>query len=127
MLEVKTTGNVGTCRLVTAAGKTPVLNISLATNRKVGDREFTDWSSVKIWGERGQKLAPFITKGTKLLISGRPEARAYKGNDGLAKAELVIHASDVEFLSGQGQHNAAESESQHTEEEAELPLETAAA
>jgi single-strand DNA-binding protein len=126
MLEVKTTGNVGTCRLVAAAGKTPVLNISLATNRKVGDREFTDWSSVKIWGERGQKLAPFITKGTKLLISGRPEARAYKGTDGLAKAELVIHASDVEFLSGQGQNNAAGSEPQHTEEEAELPLGSAA-
>ncbi len=125
MLEVKTTGNVGTCRLVAAKGKTPVLNISLATNRKVGDREFTDWSSVKIWGERGQKLAPYITKGTKLLISGRPEARAYKGNDGLAKAELVIHADDVEFLSGQGQNNVAESDTQHIEEDAELQLETA--
>jgi len=99
MLEIKQTGNVGTCRLVTAAGKSPVLNITLATNRKVGEREFTDWSSVKIWGERAQKLAPFITKGTKLLITGRPEARAFKGNDGLAKAELIIHASDIEFLS----------------------------
>ncbi len=126
MLEVKTTGNVGTCRLVTAKGKTPVLNISLATNRKVGDREFTDWSSVKIWGERGQKLAPYITKGTKLLISGRPEARAYKGNDGTAKAELVIHANDVEFLSGKGQTDHIETEFHHIEEEAELHLEIAA-
>lgn len=125
MLEVKTTGNVGTCRLVTAAGKTPVLNISLATNRKVGDREFTDWSSVKIWGERGQKLAPYITKGTKLLISGRPEARAYKGNDGLAKAELVIHADDVEFLSGKAQIDDGSGQDKHTEEETELQLETA--
>jgi len=126
MLEVKTTGNVGSCRLVAAAGKTPVLNISLASNRKVGEREFTDWSSVKIWGERAQKLAPHISKGTKLLISGRPEARAYKGNDGLAKAELVIHANDVEFLSGKGQTDGGGGNPEHVEEDAELPFESAA-
>ena len=121
MLEVKVSGNVGTCRLVTAAGKSPVLNISLATNRKVGEREFTDWSSVKIWGERAIKLDPYIGKGTKLLISGRPEARAFKANDGTAKAELVIHANDVEFLSSKRELG---DEPQHEihEEEAELPL-----
>jgi single-strand DNA-binding protein len=124
MLEVKVTGNVGTCRLVAPAGKSLVLNVSLATNRKVGEREFTDWTSVKIWGERAQKLAPYIGKGTKLLITGRPEARAYKGNDGLAKAELVIHANEVEFLSSKRE---LDDEPDHGhDEEAELPLESAA-
>ena len=124
MLEVKVTGNVGTCRLVTAAGKSPVLNVSLATNRKVGEREFTDWSSIKIWGERAQKLAPFIGKGTKLLITGRPEARAFKGNDGIAKAELVIHANEVEFLSSR--REIGDEPDHGHEEEAELPLESMA-
>jgi single-strand DNA-binding protein len=104
MLEINLTGNVGNCKLVTAAGKSPVLNVSLATNRKVGEREFTDWTSIKIWGDRAEKLAPHIAKGTKLLITGRPEARAFKGADGTAKAELVVHASDIEFLSPKGKH-----------------------
>jgi single-strand DNA-binding protein len=104
MLEIKITGNVGTCRLVKAVGKTPVLNVSLATNRRVGDREFTDWTSVKVWGERAEKLAPYVNKGTKLLVSGRPEARAFKANDGTAKAELIVHATEIEFLSAKGQH-----------------------
>ena len=104
MLEIRVTGNVGTVRLVKAAGKSPVLNVSLATNRRVGDREFTDWTSVKIWGERAEKLAPFIAKGTKLLVTGRPEARAYKAADGTAKAELVVHLTDLEFLSAKGKH-----------------------
>lgn len=125
MLEVKITGNVGTCRLVTAAGKSPVLNVSLATNRRVGEREFTDWTSVKIWGERAQKLAPHIGKGTKLLITGRPEARAYKGNDGLAKAELVIHANEVEFLSSK--KDSGDAPEHADEEESELPLVMSAA
>lgn len=126
MLEVKVTGNVGRCKLVTTQGKSPVLNLSLATNRKVGDREFTDWSSVKIWGERAIRIAPYITTGTKLLVSGRPEARAYKGNDGTAKAELVIHANEVEFLSGKGQTDDGGENPEHTEEDAELPFESAA-
>lgn len=120
MFEVKITGNVGTCRLVAIAGKTPVLNISLATNRRVGEREFTDWSSIKIWGEKAQKLAPFISKGTKLLVSGRPEARAFKSNDGTAKAELVVHANEVEFLSSRADQGEA-LEQAHAEE-ADLPM-----
>jgi len=127
MLEVKITGNVGTCRLVTAAGKSPVLNISLASNRKAGDREFTDWSSIKIWGDRAIKIAPYITKGVKLLVSGRPEARAFKANDGSVKAELVVHANDVEFLSGRGQTDNSQQKPEPTEEESELPLDSAVA
>ena len=122
MLEIKITGNVGTVRLVKAAGKTPVLNISLATNRKVADREFVDWTSLKIWGERGESLAPHISKGTKLLATGRPEARAYKANDGTAKAELVVHVSDLEFLSAKAIHDE---EPEHAGETPELALETA--
>lgn len=125
MLEVKLTGNVGTSRLVAAAGKSPVLNVSLATNRKVGNKEFTDWSSVKIWGERAIKLDAYIGKGVKLLITGRPEARAFKANDGTAKAELVVHASDVEFLSSKRDFDDSQDDNQ-MEEEAELPLGSAA-
>lgn len=100
-----------------------MLNISLATNRKVGEREFVDWTSVKVWGERAEKLAPHIGKGTKLLITGRPEARPFKANDGTAKAELVVHANDIEFLSGKGKHDPGD-EPDHAEDE-ELPLATA--
>lgn len=124
MLEIKLTGNCGTVRLVKSAGKSPVLNVSLATNRKVGDREFTDWTSVKIWGERAEKLAPFISKGTKLLITGRPEARAFKAADGTAKAELVVHVTDLEFLSAKGRVDQDEVP-EHAEEPGELALETA--
>jgi single-strand DNA-binding protein len=124
MLEIKLTGNVGTVRLVKAAGKSAVLNVSLATNRRVADREFVDWTSIKIWGDKAEKLAPHISKGTKLLITGRPEARAFKAADGTAKAELVVHATDLEFLSAKGK---IEDAPEHAEDTGELALETAAA
>ncbi len=126
MLKTEIIGNVGTCRLVKAPGKAPVLNVSLATNRKMGDREFVDWVSVKVWGERAEKLAPHIGKGTKLLVIGRPEARAYKANDGTAKAELVVHAAEIEFLSAKGKHDYTNEPTAHVAEDPELPLATAA-
>lgn len=118
------TGHVGTVRLVEPKAKSAVLNISLATNRRVGENEYTDWVSVKVWGERGQKLAPHIAKGSHLLVTGRPEARPYKANDGTAQAELVLHAREIEFLSAKADPG---DEPEHAEEPAELPLAGAAA
>jgi single-strand DNA-binding protein len=123
MLETTMTGHVGTVRYVAAPGKSPVLNLSLAANRKVGDQEYTDWVSAKIWGERAGKLKDHVTKGTRLLIKGRPEARAYKKGDGTPGAELILHVNDLEFLSAKGGSHAEEPAAHLAE--AELPLATA--
>jgi len=125
MLETTMTGHVGTVRYVAAPGKSPVLNISAACNRKVGDHEYTDWVSAKVWGERATKLKNHVTKGARLLLKGRPEARAYKAADGTPKAELILHVTELEFLSGKGSnHGTAPDHSE--DEDAELPLATAA-
>lgn len=113
MIETTIVGNVGSSRFATA-GQTPVLNVSIATSRKLGEREFTDWVSAKIWGERAVKLQPFVLKGAKLLLRGRPEARAYKRQDGTPVGELVLHVSVLEFLSPKS--------SQPENESALLPL-----
>lgn len=113
MLETTMTGHVGSVKYVAAPGKQAVLNINLAVNRKVGEREFTDWVSAKVWGDRATKLKDYVTKGARLLLKGRPEARAYKKADGTPGAELVLHVNELEFLSAKG----------HTE--ADLALETA--
>lgn len=121
MLEITLTGSVGSCKLVTTAGKSSVLNVNIATNRKMGDREFTDWTSVKIWGERAEKLAPHVSKGAKLLIKGRPESRGYLAADGTAKAELIVHANEIEFLSAKPKSDSEEPPAHH-EESADLAL-----
>ncbi len=125
MLEVTITGSVGSVKLVTTPGKSSVLNVNIATNRRVGDREYTDWTSAKVWGERAEKLAPHVQKGARLLIKGRPEARGYTAADGTAKAELIVHINELEFLSAKPKDDSGEPPAHH-EEAAELALETAA-
>lgn len=106
MLETTMTGHVGSVKYVAAPGKQAVLNINLAVNRKAGEREFTDWVSAKVWGERTTKLKDYVTKGARLLVKGRPEARAYKKADGTPGAELVLHVHELEFLSAKGSSEA---------------------
>jgi single-stranded DNA-binding protein len=99
MLTTTLTGFVGSTKYVHARGKTQVLNINIASNRRVGDREFTDWIAAKIWGERAERLANHIQKGMHLLLTGRPEARGFKKADGTAAGELILHVTELEFLS----------------------------
>jgi len=108
-------GHVGSVRLVQSAeNKHDVLNIDVATNRMVGDKVYTDWYKVKVWGPLAAKLASQIQKGDKLLVTGRPEAKGYLRKDGTAGADLVLHADDVQLLSSR---KSTEDDSEETQAE----------
>jgi single-stranded DNA-binding protein len=117
MLETLIIGNVGSVKYVNARN-TQVLNISIAASRKVGDKEYTDWTSVKVWGERAAKLREHICKGMKLLVRGRPEAKGYKRDDGTVGGEMILHANEIEFLSPK------HAENQPAPDDSELPFES---
>lgn len=75
------------------AGETSVLNLSVASSRKINDREFTDWISAKLWGMRGEKLREHVSVGMKIPLRGRPEAKGFQKGDGTVAGELVLHAA----------------------------------
>jgi single-strand DNA-binding protein len=124
MFESIVIGNVGTVRFVNS-GKTQVLNFSLAASRRVGDTEYTDWASVKVWGERAERLKEHIVKGMKLLVRGRPEAKGYKRDDGTVAGEMILHANEIEFLSPKNRQEGGETAQPGNPATTELPLEPA--
>lgn len=124
MFESIVIGNVGTVRFVNS-GKTQVLNFSLAASRRVGDTEYTDWASVKVWGERAERLKEHIVKGMKLLVRGRPEAKGYKRDDGTVAGEMILHANEIEFLSPKNRQEDGEAAQPENTAATELPLERA--
>lgn len=92
-------GNVGKDgKLNHPGGSDAVLNFSLAVDngkdRDGNDRPPT-WYDCAIWGKRAEALEKYITKGTKLTVSGRPSARAYEGKAylGITINELTFHGS----------------------------------
>jgi len=75
-----------------------VLSFSLAVDNgkdKDGNRRDATWFDCSIWGKRADSLKSHIVKGTKLVLSGRPTARAHDG-----KAYLGISVSELTFMGG---------------------------
>ena len=107
MLETIVVGNIGSVRFA-RAGETCVLNLSVASSRKINDREFTDWISAKLWGTRGEKLREHVSVGMKILLRGRPEAKGFQKGDGTVAGELVLHVNELEFLSAKAKQPETE-------------------
>lgn len=91
-------GNVGNVKEVREVGGDKVLNFSLAVDNgkdKNGERRESTWYDCALWGKRAESLAPHITKGLKLALSGRPGARAHDG-----KAYLSLTVNELTFMGG---------------------------
>lgn len=51
------------------------------------------WYTVCVWDRLAKNLLSSVEKGTPIIVSGRPSARAWIGPDSEARTELVINAS----------------------------------
>ena len=61
------------------------------------DRPAT-WVDCSMWGDRGAKLAQYITKGDNITASGQASARVHDG-----KAYLQLNVSQVTFGGGKSE------------------------
>lgn len=87
--EVKTTPN----------GK-QVANLSLVFNygQKDGDEYPSQWVDAAFWGERAEKLAPYLVKGSLHLFTlGDVHIEKYAGKDGYDAYKLAARVDDIEL------------------------------
>jgi single-stranded DNA-binding protein len=59
--------------------------------------EKTIWIGCNIWGERGEKLKPYILKGTYIVVEGSGGVNAYTMKSGEAAAIINCRVSSLEF------------------------------
>lgn len=78
----------------TQAGKA-VTGWSAAFDSGWGDNKQTVWLDCSWWGERGQKVAEYITKGSQLVIEGNIGTRMH--ND---KTYITLDVSEVKLIGG---------------------------
>lgn len=81
-------------------GQNTVANFSVAVATGWGDKKSTLWVSCAIWGERAQKLAQYLTKGSAVSVSGDIDVRAYKSKDGEARAEMTCNVQRITLQGG---------------------------
>lgn len=105
MLNASIIGNLGSdAEMKYSANGSPLLRCNVAANLRAKDADGnwidkTEWVRVTVFGARAESLSRFLTKGTKVYVSGRLEARPWTTKDGEVRAGLEITAGDVELCS----------------------------
>lgn len=100
MKNITIAGNIGkdaTVRTTQQGDK--VAGFSVAVEDGFGQNKRTIWFDVSIWGQRAEKLAPYLTKGSKIAVAGDLSTREHDG-----KTYLTVRASEV-TLQGGGQRS----------------------
>ena len=77
-----------------------VTDFSFALQSGYGDKQVTTWLRCSVWGKRGETLAPMLTKGTRIGITGELTNRPYTDKQGAEKYSLELRVSDVTLLGG---------------------------
>lgn len=85
-----------------------VSNFNVAVDSRVNGEKVTTWVRCTMWGERAEKLSPYLTKGTAVAISGEARANAYMPRDSdKPVGQLEVRVNQVTLLGG-GKDDQAE-------------------
>lgn len=95
MLNAVIAGNIGKDAETRDAGSSTVTGFAVAVEQRGRDGKKTQWVNCSMWGGRGQKLAGYLTKGTRICASGELTTREYNG-----KTYLELNVSDVTLMGG---------------------------
>jgi single-strand DNA-binding protein len=90
-----------------------ILSIRMATNESFLDRnkerqERTEWHKVTMWGKRGEALARFLEKGSKIFVEGSLKTTSYEKNSE-KRYSTEINASNI-VLCGKSRSNQGPSD-----------------
>lgn len=86
-----------------------VLNFSVAEDVGYGDKKRTQWWACALWGQRAEKIAQYLTKGTPVTVVGNPELRTFEKKDGSQGSELTVRVIDM-TMQGRGQERDSNQE-----------------
>ncbi len=83
--------------------KTPVVNFSIASNRKYKD-SFNQWQEdvcyigIVAWNKLAESCRERLKKGSAVLIDGELQSRTWKSEDGHSRSIVEIKARRIQFL-----------------------------
>lgn len=109
MNKLMLTGNVGQDATVADMNNgNSVINFSLAVSERYKEETRTIWYKCAIF-RNDTRIAQYLKKGTKVLVSGKPEVETYQDNQGQFKANLKCIVFEIELLSSQQNNDGSAS------------------
>lgn len=71
-------------------------SFSLPVESGWGDNKKTAWVTCKLFGDRAEKLAPYLTKGSQISVTGAFELDEWE-KDGVKRSRPVIIVNDMQL------------------------------
>lgn len=102
--RVTVSGNLTRDPELRMAGATPILDFGIAVNDRRKNQQTSEWEDVPnffdvvVWGSRGETLARYLKKGSKVFIAGRLRWQQWQTKDGSTRSKVEIVADEVEFM-----------------------------
>ena len=86
---------------------TPVVNFSIASNRKFKDstnqwQEDVCYVGVVAWNKLAESCRDRLKKGSAVLVDGELQSRSWKSEDGHNRSIVEIKARRIQFLNKRG-------------------------
>lgn len=84
-----------------------IASFSLPVRQGYGDREKTSWVKCMLFGAKAEKLPQYLTKGTKVTVTGEFVMEEWTDQNGGKRSQPVIIVMDIDFGSS-GNKQAAQ-------------------
>ncbi len=87
----------------TTSNSTPVVNFSIASNRRYRDRnnlwqEDVCYVGIVAWNKLAESCSERLKKGSAVLVEGELQTRTWKAEDGNNRSVLEVKARRIQFL-----------------------------
>jgi single-strand DNA-binding protein len=106
---------------------TPVVNFSIASNRKYKDssnqwQEDVCYVGIVAWNKLAESCRDRLKKGSAVLVDGELQSRSWKSDDGHNRSIVEIKARRIQFLNkrerqNEGENGTAQDENAVSEDE----------
>lgn len=83
----------------TLASGTKVLSANVAINTGFGEHKKTLFVKVQQWGERGEKIVQYLTKGTLIACQGEVSRSEWESKEGNKNVDIVVDVPNIQMLS----------------------------
>ena len=77
-----------------------VVNFSVAVDIGRGENKQTLWVDCSLWGDRAQKLGPYLTKGKQVALAGDFNLRTFQKKDGTPGAAITCDVQRLTLMGG---------------------------
>lgn len=83
----------------TASGKA-VCNFSIAVNSTRGGEAHTEWINLIAWERQAEICQQYLTKGSKVYVSGRSQTRKWQNKEGVEQKTTELILERMQMLGG---------------------------